>query len=216
MRIINASTQLLTFNYRSRLQRGLAHCAISTRHLNTSQSICKFSSRGELSRLNRVRYVDNILKRTSKVEEQVTVEPDGSWSTNGSFNTSRNNHPTSDDDNGDGDDDDDIVELPDTRVSSLKQQAAYPNSFARTPPQSSREDSLASSATRSGKRPASEVIDLTLSDDDGDEAPPLKFKRSSAITDNSRPRYHETSPWSALRPPSQSYSPYPDWSNATT
>lgn len=158
----------------------------------------------------RARYVDNILKLTSRNEEQVTIEPDGSWSTNGGFDASRHNNPPSDDDN------DDIVELPDTRVSSLKQQAAYPNSFARTPPQSSREDSLASSATRSGKRPASEVIDLTLSDDDNDDGPPLKFKRSSTITDNSRLRYPETSSWITPRLPSQSYSPYPDWSNTTT
>lgn len=160
-----------------------------------------------------VRYVDNILELTSKNEEQVTIEPDGSWSTNGGFDTSQNNNPTCEDDN-----DDDIVELPDTRVSALKQQAAYPNSFARTPPQSSREDSLASSATRSGKRPASEVIDLTLSDDDDDDdaAPPPKFKRSSTLTDTSRVRYPETSSWGTPRLPSQPYSPYPDWSNTTT
>jgi E3 SUMO-protein ligase PIAS1 len=131
------------------------------------------------------------------------------WSKTSVSDNLRTNNPTPD---GDGeDDDDDIVELPDTRVSSLKQQAAYPASFARTPPHSSRE-SPASSATRPNKRPASEVIDLTLSDDD--DAPLPKVKRSSTITDAARSRFPETTLWSAPRLPT--YSPYPDWSSATS
>jgi E3 SUMO-protein ligase PIAS1 len=133
------------------------------------------------------------------------------WSKTSVSDNLRTNNPTPD---GDGeDDDDDIVELPDTRVSSLKQQAAYPASFARTPPHSSRE-SPASSATRPNKRPASEVIDLTLSDDD--DAPLPKVKRSSTITDMARSRFPENISWGAPRPPSQTYSPYPDWSSATS
>src|SRR5271170_4665121 len=108
------------------------------------------------------------------------------WSKTSVSDNSRTNNPTPDED--DEDDDDDIVELPDTRVSSLKHQAIYPASFARTPPHSSRE-SPASSATRPNKRPASEVIDLTLSDDD---APLPKVKRSSTITDAARGRFPGT------------------------
>ncbi len=153
-------------------------------------------------------YVDSILKSTSKSEEQVTIEPDGQWSKHGTDSSSRHNNPTPDDG-----DDDDLVELPDTRVSSLKQEAAQTNGYARTPPHSSREESLASSATRSGKRPASEVIDLTLSDD---EAPPAKIKRPSISNDLPRPRCSDnqsrmTLPvsFSLPRPPSQqSYNPY--------
>jgi E3 SUMO-protein ligase PIAS1 len=133
------------------------------------------------------------------------------WSKTSLSDNSRTNNPTPDED--DDGDDDDIVELPDTRVSSLKHQAVYPASFARTPPHSSRE-SPASSATRPNKRPASEVIDLTLSDDD--DAPLPKVKRSSTITDAARGRFPETTLWSAPRPPSQTYSPYPDWSSATS
>jgi E3 SUMO-protein ligase PIAS1 len=130
------------------------------------------------------------------------------WSKTSLSDNSRTNNPTPDEDG-----DDDIVELPDTRVSSLKQLAAYPASFARTPPHSSRE-SPALSATRPNKRPASEVIDLTLSDDD--DAPLPKVKRSSTITDMARGRFPENTSWSAPRLPSQTYSPYPDWSSATS
>jgi E3 SUMO-protein ligase PIAS1 len=133
------------------------------------------------------------------------------WSKTSLSDHSRTSNPTPDED--DVDDDEDIVELPDTRVSSLKHQAAYPASFARTPPHSSRE-SPASSATRPNKRPASEVIDLTLSDDD--DAPLPKVKRPSAITDTARGRFPETTPWSPPGPPSQTYSSYPDWSSATS
>ena len=54
-----------------------------------------------------------------------------------------------------------------SRLSALKQESADVALFARTPPQSSREQSTVSTAAKSnsGKRPAA-VIDLTLSDDE--------------------------------------------------
>lgn len=147
--------------------------------------------------------MDSILKATSRNEEQVTIEPDGTWSNHSSSeSSSRQNNPTPEDD-----DDDDIVELPDARVTSLKQQAAYPSAYSRTPPHSSREESSASSAPRSGKRPASEIIDLTLSDDD---VPQAKIKRSSTSTDLQRARYHDNISFTMPRPPSQNYNPYYD------
>lgn len=129
------------------------------------------------------RYVDDILRSTSRNVEQVTIEPEGQWSktavpdtpapSNGSASTAE--------------DEDDFLEIQDTRVSSMKQEstpvtATPPNPFAastRTPPLSSREQSVVSSAQRATKRPASAVIDLTLSDDDDDEAPRSKKPRPS-------------------------------------
>jgi hypothetical protein len=58
------------------------------------------------------------------------------------------------------------------------------------------------------------VIDLTLSDDD--DAPLPKVKRSSTIIDTARGRFPENISWGLPRPPSQTYSPYPDWSSATS
>ncbi|KAF7513287.1 hypothetical protein GJ744_009708 [Endocarpon pusillum] len=128
-------------------------------------------------------YVDDILRSTSRNIEQVTIEPEGQWSktavpdtpgpSNGSASTAE--------------DEDDFLEIQDTHVSSMKQESAPvtatpPNPFAtsaRTPPLSSREQSVVSSAHRATKRPASTVIDLTLSDDDDDEAPRSKMPRPS-------------------------------------
>ena len=128
------------------------------------------------------RYVDDILRSTSRNVEQVTIEPEGQWSkiaipdtpapSNGSASTAE--------------DEDDFLEIQDTRVSSMKQElapvtATPPNPFAtsaRTPPLSSREQSVVSSAHRATKRPASAVIDLTLSDDD-DDPPRSKIHRPS-------------------------------------
>lgn len=128
-------------------------------------------------------YVDEILKSTSSSTEQVIIEPDGQWHLqNSSFETPRpNGNPTPDDDDSEG-----FIEIRDNndRVSVLKAESRFPSvtTTIRTPPMSSREQSIASSsAVRSNKRPASEVIDLTLSSDDeeDEDARPAKVKRSS-------------------------------------
>ena len=117
--------------------------------------------------------MDDILSSTSRDVEQVTIEPTGEWSDNGGrTSTSRRDQPTPDDE-----DDDDIVELQGARTASVKHDPPRPRPYVQTPPISSREPSLASSAARSSKRPAGEVIDLTLSDDE--DAPPAKVKRPS-------------------------------------
>jgi E3 SUMO-protein ligase PIAS1 len=121
-------------------------------------------------------YVDDILKSTSSSTEQVTIEPDGQWHKQGAMETARKDgNPTPDHD------DEGFVVIGDDRVSSLKQDSRL-KSVVHTP-MSSREQSIASSAARSSKRPASEVIDLTLSDDD--EAPPSKIKRPSMSSSES-------------------------------
>jgi E3 SUMO-protein ligase PIAS1 len=114
-------------------------------------------------------YVRNILSNTSDSVEQVTIEPNGSWSQHSKNSTSPKPNGANF-----GSDDDDLVEIKDSRISALKAASTPVPSIGstRTPPASSREPSasVASHGQTSAKRPISQVIDLTLSDDDDDAA----------------------------------------------
>jgi len=83
---------------------------------------------------------------------------------------------------------DDLVEISDPRVKGLKGEASStPYSLVNTPPMFSREASTPHSATngiRAGQKRKSEVIDLTLSDDD---EPPRPAKRQAYHTPISLP-----------------------------
>jgi E3 SUMO-protein ligase PIAS1 len=126
--------------------------------------------------------VDDILHSTPRNIEQVTIEPEGQWTKNALPDTPRPSHGSA----STAEDEDDFVEIRDARLSSTKQESSFvaatpPNPFAtstRTPPLSSREESVVSSAQKASKRPASAVIDLTLSDDD-DDPPRSKMPRPS-------------------------------------
>lgn len=110
------------------------------------------------------------------------IEPEGQWSTQSLPDTPGPSHGTASTE----EDEDDFLEIQNRGLSSVKQDstpvtAIPPNPFAiptGTPPLSSREESVASSAQRPNKRPASAVIDLTLSDDE-DDAPGSKIPRPS-------------------------------------
>jgi len=108
------------------------------------------------------------LTNTPKSVDQVTIEPDGTWS---QFTKKAASPPHFS--SASGDDDDDIVEIKDSRVTALKtgsNGSGTPTSVQSmdTPPGSSREPSSSAGPPKqsNGKRPASAVIDLTLSDDD--------------------------------------------------
>jgi E3 SUMO-protein ligase PIAS1 len=111
--------------------------------------------------------VQNILSTTSRSVEQVTIEPDGRWSQHSKASSPNNNNTSF------GSDDEELIEIKDSRVSALK-TASTPVPYVgstRTPPMSSREASASAASTHastSSKRPASQIIDLTLSDDDDD------------------------------------------------
>ncbi|MCJ1248326.1 SUMO ligase siz1 [Trapelia coarctata] len=113
-------------------------------------------------------YVDDILRSTPRSVEQVTIEPDGSWSQVLQNETSgrKGTNPSDDED-------DDLVEIQNMpRLTAIKDEAfPTPTSMARTPPYSSREQSSSSAAPRSnaGKRPISQIIDLTFSSDEEDQ-----------------------------------------------
>jgi len=116
-------------------------------------------------------YVQEILDKVSKGTDQVTVEPDGKWSSDkGVAAASRNDY-----DNDDSDDD--LIEVPKYRLPYVKAETVpTPQSLARTPPVPSRE---ASSAPRTGSKRTSEVIDLTLSDDEDTARPRKKVAYST-------------------------------------
>jgi E3 SUMO-protein ligase PIAS1 len=113
------------------------------------------------------RYVQNILRSTSKSVDQVTIEPDGTWTQNAKQASPADMNAS---------DDEDLVEIKDTRVSAIKRgNTPTPSlSSTRSPQTASREPSTSgttSHAGTSGKRPISQVIDLTLSDDEDDDQP---------------------------------------------
>jgi E3 SUMO-protein ligase PIAS1 len=122
--------------------------------------------------------VKDILSNTSRSIDQVTIEPDGVWATNMKPASPANVNGAS------FSDDDDLIEIKDHRVSALKLDSTPVPSLnsTRTPPTSSREASASvpsgSRSSISGKRPASQVIDLTLSDEDDEpivRAPKRQF-----------------------------------------
>jgi len=140
-------------------------------------------------------YVQEILERTPSSVDQVTIEPDGQWSfSNTSKNGSASKRKRDEDSEGYGDDDDDyddesddLIEISDPRVQSIKNESpATPFSLARTPPAPYLDISApySASAPRTGQKRRSEVIDLTLSDDDEHPRPE---KRQAYSTPNSLP-----------------------------
>ncbi|MCJ1395256.1 SUMO ligase siz1 [Xylographa bjoerkii] len=122
-------------------------------------------------------YVNEILKYTPRSVDQVTVEPDGRW-----YQVTQKENPNrTTGTRSSSEEDDDIVEIQEPRLAAIKDEALLtPSSMARTPPYSSREQSLSSAAPRSssGKRSIGQVIDLTFSSDE-EEQPPRGPKRQS-------------------------------------
>jgi E3 SUMO-protein ligase PIAS1 len=114
------------------------------------------------------RYFDDILKNTPKTVESVTIDAEARWSAA----AEASNSPMPDDSD---DDDNDIVEIPDGRP------APFETLSSMTPVSSAaRDSSVPAGRSSSSKRPVSQVIDLTLSDDDDDE-PARPAKRVNAF-----------------------------------
>jgi E3 SUMO-protein ligase PIAS1 len=119
------------------------------------------------------RYVKNILNNTSKSVDQVTIQPDGKWELHTRkepVNPSRSNGAGSDSD-------DDLIEITKEGSSIRMGAPRYNNTPSSVPPRLSGTPSTMlrqpsepnSGSTKSGKRPASAVIDLTSSGDEDDE-----------------------------------------------
>lgn len=115
------------------------------------------------------RYVDDILQSTPKSLDQVTVEPDGEWSPVSESARS----PGLDSGEPDTPDSDDLVEIDDTSEAGPVKRESNTESIPLTSSPLSCREIQASSALpphppNSNKRPASQVVDLTLSSDDED------------------------------------------------
>ncbi|KAK2731956.1 SUMO ligase siz1 [Myotisia sp. PD_48] len=126
-------------------------------------------------------YVDNILQSTPADVDQVSIEPDGSWSQPGDEVPS-----LSQNDNG-GMDDPDLIEIIDTKSLSLKREDPVALQINGTPIQSREASSISSAPRPSSKRNVSQVIDLTVSDDEESEPPrPAKRLQFSLPTNGTR------------------------------
>jgi E3 SUMO-protein ligase PIAS1 len=133
-------------------------------------------------------YVQDILQNVPKSTDQVTVEPDGQWHVEKEAPAAKRKSNGYGYGYGDEEDDseEELVEIPDYRVAAIKSEAApTPQSLPslRTPPAPSRE---ASSAPRTGNKRASEVIDLTLSDDDEPRRKKVAYSTPNSVPDRMR------------------------------
>ncbi|KFY18483.1 hypothetical protein V493_08588 [Pseudogymnoascus sp. VKM F-4281 (FW-2241)] len=134
-------------------------------------------------------YVRDIITNTPRSVDQVTIEPDGKWSTN-----TRTPSPSKGNQDFDIEGDDDIIEIKDSKFLSLRNHST-PGTSASTPPTSlySREPSTAMSAPRpSNKRPASSVIDLTLSDEDEEPISRAPKRQSTAAFPHTQVPHYAT------------------------
>ncbi|KAI0425785.1 PINIT domain-containing protein [Xylaria sp. FL1042] len=133
-------------------------------------------------------YVRDILENTTDATEQVTIEPDGQWSSQLTETAPKKSRPSNG--NASIDVEDDVSVVTDNPSHSNGVYSSTPRPYATpirtfmsggTPSSSSREPS---GAPRSGgtKRPAAEVIDLTL-DSDEDDAPLFRPIKKARVAD---------------------------------
>lgn len=191
---ISASMLLHSYNFKNRLLSGNVQSAIRLCNSSTSQWTSKATyGMDTIQRLMLHRYVQEILAKTSSSVDQVNIEPNANWSpvgANNSRSNGRSNGAANSHDDDDDDSDEDLVEITKPKQPVMKVEASnVPFSFSKlTPPnQPSMTPPVppaASSGPRPGQKRKSEVIDLTLSDDD---EPPAKKPHYS--TPNSLPDY---------------------------
>lgn len=124
---------------------------------------------------NRSRYVMDILEKTSKNLETVTIEPDGHWLTKHT-NDERNSQSQPNGATLNGDDDDDELEISEVSIVGGRrfETPKNPTPSTSTPVSTNRDSASLGPrgiGSTSAKRPAAQVIDLTLSSDDEDDEP---------------------------------------------
>ncbi|KAJ9134469.1 Miz sp-ring zinc finger [Pleurostoma richardsiae] len=126
-------------------------------------------------------YVKDILERTPKSVEQVTIEPNGEWKIQHDEEDQRP-APTTHNASFVDDDDDDLII---SETSFLGRGTSTPNRSlpfsTGTPTTTGASRESSTMAPRSShKRPIAEVVDLTLSDDDEPSRPPPKKQYTSS------------------------------------
>lgn len=120
------------------------------------------------------RYFDDILKLTPKTVDSVTIDVDGKWS----VAAESSNSPFPDD--SDDEDCKEVVQILDSYSSARPRHSLAASTITPTPSNGRQTPSVRPNGGSSTKRPISQVIDLTLSDDE-DEAPVRPAKRHSAF-----------------------------------
>ncbi len=126
-------------------------------------------------------YVEDILNKARNAD-QVTIEPSGEWTTEKEQPSKSNGYNAHDDDS----EDDDVVEIiPRHRIGAIKSEFGFTPKPTATPPLTSRETST---APRPNNKRTSEVVDLTLSDDDEPVRPTKKvaYSTPNSLPDTSR------------------------------
>lgn len=186
--ICNASMLRLIFNSKSRARSGSVPYVTNPRLLNNWLSMRKSRMYSRLMTLllTLYRYVKDILTRTSKSQETVTIEPNGEWHLKNSDDSSQGqtNGNASYRDKYEDDDDDDLVISEVNPVSARRIETpknATPS--ISTPITAGRDSSSAGPrgiASTSAKRPMAAIIDLTLSDDDDDDPPPPPKRQNTS------------------------------------
>lgn len=117
------------------------------------------------------RYFKEILAETPRSVDSVIIEPDGSWSVDTSASNTTG-YSDSDEDS------DDLIEISGTRALSSTMGGGTPRSFSVQTPNSTISARGSISTASRGQKRQTEVIDLTLSDD---EAPAPKRPNIGAI-----------------------------------
>ena len=146
----------------------------------------------------------------------MTIEPNGQWSP--VIPGENSNHHRGSGQRDSSSDEEDLVEIADPpRLASIKSEAGPFNSgsinsgsMARTPPASSREQSIGSGPISSGaKRGISQVIDLVSSDDEepirGPKRPALQTSSPHRNTSYSAPRLDSQPPYLHTGSPTAAY-----------
>ncbi|KAF5716459.1 hypothetical protein FMUND_6412 [Fusarium mundagurra] len=131
-------------------------------------------------------YVKDILEKTPKSQETVTIEPNGEWHLKSTDDSSQGHtNGNSSYANAFDDDDDDLVISEVNSIGHRRLETPKISTPISTPVTAGRDVSSSAGprgiASTSAKRPIAAVIDLTLSDDDDDDPPPPPKRQNTSM-----------------------------------
>lgn len=132
--------------------------------------------------------MEDILQSTSTDLEQVTIEPNGVWHIDKKEEPEKRGQASPDSD-------DDFVEITDLFTPKLKREAtsSEPQTTLLATPVTAKQNGSNGTTTpsiprSSQKRPAPQVVDLTLSDDDDDDDLPVRPPKRQVLASDFEPR----------------------------
>ncbi|KAF4945207.1 hypothetical protein FSARC_14480 [Fusarium sarcochroum] len=129
-------------------------------------------------------YVRDILTKTSKSLETVTIEPNGEWHLKNSEDSSQGQTNGNSSYNDYDDDDDDLVISEVNPIGHRRMETPKNTTPSISTPVTAGRDGTSAGprgiASTSAKRPMAAIIDLTLSDDDDDPPPPPSKRQNTS------------------------------------